>query len=105
MQFNFCVAPRCPRGSLVPYKNEENQFHPVQASLGTGAPMPTKQTTNYADIVPSRFSNRWLNWGEFGNLEFGNDYFFHDNNVDEYKLDKVGSVEHRPLYLHRNIYS
>ena len=27
--FIFCVAPRCPRGSLVPYQNEENQFHPV----------------------------------------------------------------------------
>ena len=39
VQFIFCVAPRCPRGSLVPYQNEENQFHPVLASLGTGAPM------------------------------------------------------------------
>ena len=34
-----CVAPRCPRGSLVPYKSEENQFHPVLALLGPGAPM------------------------------------------------------------------
>ena len=34
----FC-APRCPRGSVVPYKSEENQFHPVLASLGPGAPM------------------------------------------------------------------
>ena len=40
MQFIFCVAPRCPRGSLVPYQNEENQFHPVLASLGAGALMP-----------------------------------------------------------------
>ena len=39
MQLIFCVAPRCPRGSLVPYQNEENQFHPVLASLGAGAPM------------------------------------------------------------------
>ena len=39
MQFIFCVAPRCPRGSLVPYQNEENQFHPVLALLGAGAPM------------------------------------------------------------------
>ena len=38
-QIKFCTAPRCPRGSLVPYQNEENQFHPVLASLGTGAPM------------------------------------------------------------------
>ena len=35
----FCVAPCCTRGSLVPYKSDENQFHPVLALLGTGAPM------------------------------------------------------------------
>ena len=28
-----------PRGSLVQYKSEENQFHPVLASLGMGVPM------------------------------------------------------------------
>ena len=28
------VAPPCPRGSLVPYKSEENQFHPVLALQG-----------------------------------------------------------------------
>ena len=39
VQSIFCVAPRCPRGSLVPYKSEENQFHSVLALLGTGAPM------------------------------------------------------------------
>ena len=39
VQSIFCVAPWCPRGRLVPYKSEENQFHPVLASLGTGAPM------------------------------------------------------------------
>ena len=39
VQSIFCVGPRCPRGSLVPYKSEENQFHPVLALLGTGAPM------------------------------------------------------------------
>ena len=22
----ICFSPRCPRGSLVPYKSEENQF-------------------------------------------------------------------------------
>ena len=33
------VAPRCPKGSLVPYKSEGNQFHQVLASLGTIAPM------------------------------------------------------------------
>ena len=33
------VAPRCPRGSLVPYKSEKNQFHPVLALLGTDAPI------------------------------------------------------------------
>jgi hypothetical protein len=38
-QIKFSTAPRCPRGSLVPYQNEENQFHPVLALLGTGAPM------------------------------------------------------------------
>ena len=40
MQSIFCVAPRCPTGSLVPYKIEVNQFHPVLASLGTSAPVP-----------------------------------------------------------------
>ena len=40
ISFNSFCAPRCPRGSLVPYKCEENQFHPVLASLGPGAPMP-----------------------------------------------------------------
>ena len=30
----LCVAPGCPRGSIVPYKNKENQFHPVLASPG-----------------------------------------------------------------------
>ena len=39
MQSILCVDPRCPRGSLVPYKSEENQFHLVLASLGLGAPM------------------------------------------------------------------
>ena len=39
VQSIFCAAPRCPGGSLVPYKSEENQFHPVLAFLGTGAPM------------------------------------------------------------------
>ena len=59
VQFILCVAPRCPRGSLfpykskeqiscavhslccsllsqtlVPYKSEENQFHPVLALQG-----------------------------------------------------------------------
>ena len=37
-QFQLFTAPRCPRGSLVPYKSEENQFHAVLALLGTGAP-------------------------------------------------------------------
>ena len=39
ISFNSFCAPRCPRGSLVPYKCEGNQFHPVLASLGPGAPM------------------------------------------------------------------
>ena len=39
VQSTFCVAPHCPTGSLVPYKSEKNQFHPVLALLGTGAPM------------------------------------------------------------------
>ena len=39
VQSIFCVAPCCPRGSLVPYKSEENQFHPVLALLLMGAPM------------------------------------------------------------------
>ena len=34
VQSIFCVAPRCPRGKLVPYKSEENLFHPVLALLG-----------------------------------------------------------------------
>ena len=41
VQSTFCVAPRCPKGSLVPYKSEANQFHPVLALLGTGAMMVT----------------------------------------------------------------
>ena len=36
VQSILCVASRCPRGSLVPYKSEENQFHPVLASQGRG---------------------------------------------------------------------
>ena len=36
---DLSLAPRCPRGSLVPYKSEENQFHPVLALPGPGAPM------------------------------------------------------------------
>ena len=39
VQSIFCITPCCPRGNLVPYKSEENQFHPVLASLGTGTPM------------------------------------------------------------------
>ena len=39
VQSLFCVAPCCLRGSLVSYKSQENQFHPVLALLGTGAPM------------------------------------------------------------------
>ena len=35
ISFNSCHAPHCPRGSLVPYKSKENQIHPV--SLGPGA--------------------------------------------------------------------
>ena len=56
MQFTFCVAPRCPRGSLVPYQNEENQFHPVLASLGAGAPMPT--ATIFTECEDETF--QWL---------------------------------------------
>ena len=42
VQSIFCVAPPCPsRGSLIPYKSKENQFHPALASLGRGAPMHT----------------------------------------------------------------
>ena len=33
ISFNSFCAPHCPRGSLVPYKSEENQFHPVLASV------------------------------------------------------------------------
>ena len=40
VQFIFCVAPRCSRGSLIPYQNEENQFHPVLALLEAVAPIP-----------------------------------------------------------------
>ena len=29
-------------------------------------------TTNHTNIEPSRFSNRWLDWGDLANLEFGN---------------------------------
>ena len=39
VQSIFSVAPCCPRGNLVPYKIEENQFHPVLALLWTGAPI------------------------------------------------------------------
>ena len=39
VQLIFCVAPRCPRDSLVPYKSEQNQFHPILALLGMGAPI------------------------------------------------------------------
>ena len=39
VQSILSLAPRCPRGSLVPYKSDEHQFHPVLVSLGTGAPM------------------------------------------------------------------
>ena len=28
------VAPRCPRGSLVPYKSKENQIHPALTLQG-----------------------------------------------------------------------
>ena len=34
VQSILCDATRCPRGSLVPYKSKENQFHPVLALQG-----------------------------------------------------------------------
>ena len=49
---NLCLAPRCPRGSLVPYKRKENPFHPVLALLGPGAPMPPPPLV--ADIICER---------------------------------------------------
>ena len=39
ISFNSFCVPCCPGGSLLPYKSEENQFHPVLALLGPGAPM------------------------------------------------------------------
>ena len=39
VQTIFCVIPHRPRGSLIPYKSEENQFHPVLASIEPCAPM------------------------------------------------------------------
>ena len=50
VQSIFCDAPRCPRGSLVPYKSVENQFHLVLASLGTGAPMGSLYLSTVAAI-------------------------------------------------------
>ena len=34
VQFIPCVAPCCSRGSLVPYKSKEHQFHQVLALQG-----------------------------------------------------------------------
>ena len=42
ISFNSFYAPCCPRGGLVPYKSEENEFHPVLVLLGPGVPMATK---------------------------------------------------------------
>ena len=47
----FFVAPCCPRGSLVPYKNEE-YLHPVLALLGTGAPILQTSTRVAERIFP-----------------------------------------------------
>ena len=51
VQSILCVAPRCCRGSLVPYKTEKIQFHPVLALLVTDAPMVTgnMSLTKYAN--------------------------------------------------------
>ena len=51
ISFNSLPAPCCPRGSLVPYKNEENQFHPVLALLGPGAKMGKDGTTLLPDCA------------------------------------------------------
>ena len=50
VQSILCVASRCPRGSLVPYKSEENQFHPVLALLRPGAPMNQSSNTGKAAL-------------------------------------------------------
>ena len=49
ISFNSFHAPRCPRESLVPYKGKENQFQPVLALLGPGAPMVA--TTKYISVT------------------------------------------------------
>ena len=47
LQSIFCVIPHCPRGSLIPYKSEENQFHPVLASIEPCAPMLLQRVQDY----------------------------------------------------------
>ena len=44
-------------GSLVPYKSEENQFHPVLASLGTGAQM---FLGTYCVKIPGKEGQKYL---------------------------------------------
>ena len=53
---NFCVAPRCPRGSLVPYISKENQFLPGPIIAGPGSLM-FQASRSYEEIGKLRVRN------------------------------------------------
>ena len=62
MQSIICVAPRCPRGSFVPYKIDEHQFHPVLASqdLELQCTVSVNVLINFLNKVYLAFERLWF---------------------------------------------
>ena len=96
---NLCLAPRCPRGSLVPYnseeqssfksfhvphcsrgslipyKSEENQIHSVLVLLGPSAPMFMLYSRKKIDHLLLLYKNKVRNIGpEYNSIKIGQSY-------------------------------